>query len=47
VLDGVLAERGMASFREYLKEGDTVALRAYLISVAAAAVEAAPAGAPR
>ena len=32
-----LSEKGMASFRDYLKDGDTVALRAYLISVAEAA----------
>jgi PQQ-dependent dehydrogenase (methanol/ethanol family) len=38
VLQGALSERGMASFREYLKDGDTVALRAYLISVADAAL---------
>jgi len=37
VLGGALAERGMGSFRNYLKEGDTVALRAYLISIAEAA----------
>jgi mono/diheme cytochrome c family protein len=38
VLQGALSERGMASFRDYLKEGDTVALRAYLISAAEAAL---------
>jgi mono/diheme cytochrome c family protein len=38
VLQGALTERGMASFRDYLVEGDTVALRAYLISVAEAAL---------
>ena len=38
VMQGSLSARGMASFREYLKEGDTVALRAYLISVAEAAL---------
>jgi mono/diheme cytochrome c family protein len=38
VLQGVLSQKGMASFRDYLKEGDTVALRAYLISVAEAAL---------
>ena len=38
VVDGVLAANGMASFREYLEEGDTVALRAYLISLAEAAL---------
>jgi quinohemoprotein ethanol dehydrogenase len=37
VLQGTLSERGMASFRDYLKEGDTVALRGYLISLAEAA----------
>jgi quinohemoprotein ethanol dehydrogenase len=37
VLQGTLSERGMASFREYLKQGDTVDLRAYLISIAEAA----------
>ncbi len=37
VLQGVLSERGMASFRTYLRDGDTVALRGYLISVAEAA----------
>jgi quinohemoprotein ethanol dehydrogenase len=42
VLQGTLADRGMASFREYLKDGDTVALRAYLISVAEAARTPAP-----
>jgi len=48
VLQGVLAERGMASFRQYLKDGDTVALRAYLISVAEAAIAPAQgAAAPR
>ena len=36
-LQGALSERGMASFRGYLKDGDTVALRAYLISLAEAA----------
>jgi quinohemoprotein ethanol dehydrogenase len=38
VLQGALSERGMASFRDYLVDGDTVALRAYLISVAEAAL---------
>ena len=38
VLQGVLSEKGMASFRDYLKDGDTIALRAYLISVAEAAL---------
>ncbi|MDR2216613.1 MAG: PQQ-dependent dehydrogenase, methanol/ethanol family [Nevskiaceae bacterium] len=37
VLQGALSERGMGSFREYLQDGDTVALRAYLISLAEAA----------
>ncbi len=37
VLQGTLTEKGMGSFREYLKDGETVALRAYLISVAEAA----------
>lgn len=37
VMQGALSERGMASFRDYLKDGDTVALRGYLISVAEAA----------
>ncbi|MEJ0098544.1 MAG: PQQ-dependent dehydrogenase, methanol/ethanol family [Pseudomonadota bacterium] len=46
VLQGALSERGMASFREYLKDGDTVALRAYLISVAQAALAAMPAAQP-
>lgn len=46
VLQGALAERGMGSFREYLKDGDTVALRAYLISVAQAAIAPAPGAAP-
>src|SRR5690606_19431635 len=45
VLEGVLAERGMASFREYLQAGDTEALRAYLISVAQAAATPATAAA--
>jgi len=45
VLQGTLSERGMASFRDYLKDGDTVALRAYLISVAQAALTPAPAAA--
>lgn len=49
VLQGALAERGMGSFREYLKDGDTVALRAYLISIAESARAQAGAGtaAPR
>jgi mono/diheme cytochrome c family protein len=46
VLQGTLSDRGMVSFREYLKDGDTVALRAYLISVAAAALNPAPAAGP-
>jgi quinohemoprotein ethanol dehydrogenase len=37
VLQGTLSERGMASFRDYLNGGDTVALRAYVISLAEAA----------
>jgi quinohemoprotein ethanol dehydrogenase len=37
VLQGTLSERGMASFGAYLQAGDTVALRAYLISIAEAA----------
>jgi len=40
VLQGTLSERGMASFRDYLKPGDTVDLRAYLISMAQAALQA-------
>jgi PQQ-dependent dehydrogenase (methanol/ethanol family) len=44
VLKGVRSEQGMASFSAYLKAGDTVALRGYLISVAAAAI--APPNAP-
>jgi PQQ-dependent dehydrogenase (methanol/ethanol family) len=46
VLQGALSERGMASFRDYLKEGDTTALRAYLISAAEAALAAPAAGVP-
>jgi PQQ-dependent dehydrogenase (methanol/ethanol family) len=46
VLQGTLSERGMASFREYLKPGDTVDLRAYLISVAQAALQAPAQPAP-
>ncbi|MEO8315566.1 MAG: hypothetical protein ABI645_12325 [Pseudomonadota bacterium] len=38
VLQGALAESGMGSSREYLKDGETVALRAYLISIAEAAL---------
>jgi len=38
VLKGTLSGRGMVSFSQYLKDGDTVALRAYLISVAQAAL---------
>jgi quinohemoprotein ethanol dehydrogenase len=34
VLQGVLADRGMASFAEYLQDGDTTALRAYIVSLA-------------
>jgi quinohemoprotein ethanol dehydrogenase len=37
LLQGTLTEKGMGSFREYLKDGETTALRAYLISVAEAA----------
>ena len=46
VLQGSLSERGMASFRDYLKDGDTVAVRAYLISVAEAARAQSAAAAP-
>jgi mono/diheme cytochrome c family protein len=46
VLEGARSEQGMASFREYLKEGDTVALRAYLISIAEAAKAQAAAAPP-
>ncbi len=46
VLKGIRSEQGMASFRDYLKEGETVALRAYLISVAQAALAPAPGAAP-
>jgi quinohemoprotein ethanol dehydrogenase len=45
VLKGVRAEQGMASFKDYLKDGDTVALRAYLISMADAALRTPAAGA--
>lgn len=38
VLDGALAANGMASFRQYLEDGDTRALRAYLIDQAQAAL---------
>lgn len=38
VLEGTLSANGMASFREYLEAGDSVALRAYLISQAEAAL---------
>src|SRR4029079_7168803 len=44
VVDGTLSSRGMASFKQYLKDGDTVALRAYLISLAEAALRAPAAG---
>ncbi len=44
VLQGTLSGQGMASFSQYLKDGDTVALRAYLISAAEAAL-AQPTGA--
>lgn len=37
VLEGVLSSNGMASFRNYLQDGDTTALRAYIISLAEAA----------
>src|SRR5690606_31309639 len=37
VMEGVLSANGMASFREHLQEGDTTALRAYLIQLAEAA----------
>jgi mono/diheme cytochrome c family protein len=43
VLQGTLSERGMASFRDHLQEGDTIALRGYLISLAEAARAQAPA----
>jgi glucose dehydrogenase/cytochrome c553 len=43
VLQGALSERGMASFRDYLQDGDTNALRGYLISVAEAARAQPPA----
>jgi quinohemoprotein ethanol dehydrogenase len=42
VLGGVLGAKGMASFDEYLEDGDTEALRAYIISLAEQAL-AAPA----
>ncbi|MEO6079882.1 MAG: PQQ-dependent dehydrogenase, methanol/ethanol family [Steroidobacteraceae bacterium] len=45
VLEGTLSERGMVSFKQYLNDGDTVALRAYLISVAEAALRTPAAGA--
>jgi quinohemoprotein ethanol dehydrogenase len=45
VINGTLSSRGMASFKQYLKEGDTVALRAYLISLADSALRAPAAGA--
>jgi quinohemoprotein ethanol dehydrogenase len=38
VLQGVLSARGMASFQQYLEEGDSVALRAYLVSLAETAL---------
>jgi mono/diheme cytochrome c family protein len=47
VLQGTLSERGMGSFREYLKDGDTVALRGYLISLAEAAKAQGAATPPR
>jgi alcohol dehydrogenase (cytochrome c)/quinohemoprotein ethanol dehydrogenase len=46
VLQGTLSERGMASFKDYLKDGDTIALRAYLISVAQAALAPAAGAGP-
>jgi len=45
VLQGTLSQRGMVSFKDQLQDGDTVALRAYLISAAEAALRAPPAGA--
>ena len=45
VLKGALAARGMGSFADRLKEGDTTALRAYLIGQAEAARRAPPPGA--
>jgi mono/diheme cytochrome c family protein len=45
VLQGTLAQRGMVSFKDQLQDGDTVALRAYLISTAEAALRAPPQGA--
>jgi quinohemoprotein ethanol dehydrogenase len=47
VLKGVRSEQGMASFKDYLKDGDTVALRAYLISLAEGALRTPAAGAGR
>lgn len=38
VLDGVLSQNGMASFRQYLQAGESAALRAYLIGQAEAAL---------
>lgn len=46
VLQGVLAERGMGSFAEFLEDGDTVALRGYLISIAEAALQQPAPGGP-
>ncbi len=46
VLKGTLSERGMASFSQYLKDGDTMALRAYLISAAQTALTQGPAPGP-
>ncbi|HTR00410.1 MAG TPA: PQQ-dependent dehydrogenase, methanol/ethanol family [Candidatus Acidoferrum sp.] len=43
VLQGILSEKGMASFKDYITPDDTVALRAYLISLAEAALKPAPA----
>jgi PQQ-dependent dehydrogenase (methanol/ethanol family) len=47
VLQGALSERGMATFRDYLQEGDTSALRGYLISLAEAARAQAEVAVPR
>lgn len=38
VLQGLLSDRGMASFSEFLQDGDTTALRAYIVSLAEAQV---------
>lgn len=42
VLGGILSEKGMASFRDYIDSDDTVALRAYVISLAEEALAAQP-----